>query len=133
MVRFEAALQALPTRLAPFGTGWPGSKWEWDGRLDCALSTIATAQAPQVQSVLTAALPALWTSASLAGAPPLIQQICARTGGLLPQQQAFSAELPDGVYVYGLWWPWGSGANVSVRLGTSHESVTPALRAAFGV
>jgi hypothetical protein len=133
MGRFEAASQAIPALLAQIGAGWPGSTWEWDDRLACALSTVTTAQAPQTQAALTAVLPAVWTAASLAGAPPLIQQICARTGGLLPNQQAFSVELPEGVFAYGLWWPWGSGANVSIRLGASHESVLPAVRAALGV
>ena len=133
MGRFEAASQALPALLAQIGTGWPGSDGEWDDRLTCALSTVATTQAPQVQTSLTAVLPAVWTANSLAGAPALIQQICARTGGLLPNQQAFSAELPEGVFAYGLWWPWGSGANVSIRVGVSHESVLPVVRAAFGL
>jgi hypothetical protein len=57
MGRFEAASQALPALLAQIGTGWPGSDWEWDDRLTCALSTVATAQAPQVQATLTAVLP----------------------------------------------------------------------------
>lgn len=134
MARFEAASQAVPGLLAQMvGPGWPGSPWEWDGRLECVLSTVATAHAPQAQAQLISTLPAVWTAASLGAAPALIQQICARTGGLLPQQQAFSGELPEGVFAYGLWWPWGSGANVSIRLGVTHESVLPAVRAAFGV
>ena len=63
----------------------------------------------------------------------LIKQICGRTGGLLSGQLVFSAQLPDGVFAYGLWWPWGSGANVSVRIGAGHESVVPGVRAAFGL
>jgi hypothetical protein len=133
MGQFDAALGALSALLPRVGADWPGSKWEWDGRLDCALSTIAMADEARARTALTAPLPLVWTAESLGEAPVLIKQICARTGGLLPQQLVFSAQLPDGVFAYGLWWPWGSGANVSVRIGASHESVVPGLRAAFGL
>jgi hypothetical protein len=128
-----AALQTLSTLLPRIAANWPGSKWEWEGRLDCALSVIAAADEAQTRTTLADALPVTWTADSLADAPPLIQQICARSGGLYPRQMAFSAELPDGVFAYALWWPWGSGARITVRIGVSHQSALPALRAALGL
>jgi len=133
MGQFEAALQAVPALLSPVGADWPGSKWEWDDRLNCALSTVAKADEARAHTALAAHLPAIWTADSLGEAPVLIKQICGRTGGLLARQLVFSAPLPEGVFAYALWWPWGSGANVSVRLGVSHESVLPGVRAAFNL
>jgi len=133
MGRFDVALQALAALLPRVGANWSGSKWEWDDRLTCALSTVATTHQAQARAALTAVLPTVWTAATLGEAPPLIKQICARTGDLLPGQLAFGAELPEGVFAYALWWPWGNGANVSVRIGASHESVVPGVRAAFGL
>lgn len=133
MGTFEAALQAVGQLVPRVTADWPGSKWEWDGRLDCVLSTVAKASEGQARTALAAVLPRAWTADSLAAAPVLIKTICARSGGLLPQQLAFSADLPEGVFAYALWWPWGSGANVSVRIGVSHESVLPAIRTAFAV
>jgi hypothetical protein len=133
MGRFEAASQALAVLLPRIGAGWPGSKWEWDGRLECALSVVATGNEAQARAALSAQLPVIWTGDTLGQAPVLIKQICGRTGGLLARQLAFVVELPEGVLAYALWWPWGSGANVSVRIGVSHESVMPGVRAAFGV
>jgi hypothetical protein len=133
MGNFEAALQALSGLLSRLGAGWPGSKWEWDGRLECGLSVVAQPDEARAQAALTAQLPGLWTADTLGEAPPLVRQICARFGGLLARQLAFSAELPQGVFAYGLWWPWGSGANVSVRIGASHASMVPGVRKAFGL
>jgi len=133
MGRFEAALQAMGEVLPSVATGWPGGKWEWDDRLACALSAVPMASAEQARAALTGVFPQVWTTETLAEAPVLIKQICARTGGLLPRQIAFSVELPEGVLAYALWWPWGSGANVSIRIGASHESTLPAVRAALGV
>jgi hypothetical protein len=131
MGRFDEVLQALGGLLPPFAVDWPGSKWEWDGRLDCALSTVTKADEVRARDALTAVLPNVWTSKTLRDAPILIRQIGARTGGMLPRQLLFSVELPEGVFVYGLWWPWGSGDSVSVRIGASHELVVPAVRAAL--
>ena len=131
MPGFEAAIEALRLLLPRLRTDWPGSKWEWDDRLNCALSTVAKASEAEARSKVTGVLPSVWTADTLGQAPALIKQICARTGGLLPGQAAFSVELPEGVFAYALWWPWGSGANVSIRLGASHETAMPTVRAAF--
>jgi hypothetical protein len=133
MGRFEAATQALSALLPRLAVDWPGSKWEWDGRLNCALSTVTKADEVRARGALTAVLPNVWTADTVREAPALIRQIGARTGGVLPRQLVFSVELPEGVFVYGLWWPWGSGASVSVRIGASDESVVPGVRAALGL
>jgi hypothetical protein len=131
---FEAALQALGALLRHLAVDWPGSKWEWEGRLNCTLSTVAKADEVRAREALTAVLPNVWTSDTLLREAPVpIRQIAARTGGLMARQLLFSVELPDGVFVYGLWWPWGSGASVSVRIGASHESAVPGVRAALGL
>jgi len=130
---FDKALEALGALLPRIRKHWPESKWEWDGRLDCALSTVPKASEGEARTALTAVLPAVWTADTLGQAPLLIRQICARTGGLLPGQFVFSVELPEGVFAYALWWPWGSGANVSVRIGSSHESAQPTVRAALAL
>jgi hypothetical protein len=130
---FEAALEALGALLRRFAVDWPGSKWEWEGRLDCTLSAVTKADEVRAREALTAVLPKVWTSDTLREAPVVIRQIAARTGGLMPRQLLFSVELPDGVFVYGLWWPWGSGASVSVRIGASHASAVPGVRAALGL
>lgn len=133
MPSFEAAVEALRGLLPRVRADWPGGKWEWEDRLNCALSTVARAHEAKARTAVTAVLPSVWTADTLGEAPPLIKQICARTGGLLPGQLVFGVELPEGVFAYALWWPWGSGANVSIRLGVSHESVLPTVRAELGL
>jgi hypothetical protein len=117
--------------------GWPGAAWEWDGRLDCVLSTVTKEHVPAARQALEAGLPAVWKVDNLPQAPSLVRQICAKTGGLRAQQMVFSAELPDGAIVYCLWWPWGNGANFSARIGTDFSGAGAALRSvvrsAFGI
>jgi hypothetical protein len=127
-----AILQGMGDLAGRVRTGWPGTAWEWDDRLGCALSTVGKAAATQAQALLSGALPASATAVGLGTAPALVQQSCARSGGLMGGQVVFYAELPGGAVAYCLWWPWGSGANISARIGAN--GLDPALvRAAFGI
>jgi hypothetical protein len=129
----EAPGQPLIVRLESLRAAWPGGAWEWDGRLGCALSTVSKAQEPQARQALTAGLPSLWTSDTLAEAPEALQAVCARVGGLRGDQQIFSAVLDGGAQVYCLWWPWGGGANFSARIGVTAGDLEAVVRSAFGV
>lgn len=127
-------LQDLLTRVRE---GWPGSRWEWDGRLACALSTIGRGTEEAARERITAGLPTEWNRSTVKGAPALVQRIAAGTGGLLGSQFMFTADLPEGGVAYCLWWPWGSGAQISARIGATgpggEEDLTPLVRKAFGL
>jgi hypothetical protein len=129
-----AMLQGMGDLAGRVRAGWPGTAWEWDDRLGCALSTVGKASEAKARELLSAGLPAVATAADLAAAPALVQQICGRTGGLMDGQLVFHGELPGGAVAYCLWWPWGSGANISARIGAVGPGVNPtSVRAAFGV
>jgi hypothetical protein len=114
----------------------PGAKWEWDGRMNCALSTLGGSDEAQGRQALIGALPVIWTAEKLADAPEVLRKICGATGGLRGGQLVFSAELLDATVAYCLWWPWGSGSNFSARLGAATAdgtSLSPAVRTGFGL
>ncbi|HEY0710597.1 MAG TPA: hypothetical protein VGG33_27590 [Polyangia bacterium] len=128
--------QWLTELVARMKAGWPAGRWEWDGRFQCALTTLNQANEAQGRASLLASLPGTWTRATLGEAPPLVQRICERTGGLKGAQMVYGADL-DGDLAYCLWWPWGDGATFSVRVGVIStdpgRDLTPDLRTAFGV
>ena len=120
--------------LAGVRAGWPGGAWEWDGRFSCALAKVSGGeQASKAREMLTAQLPVIWSADKLAEAPASVRQVCARTGGLRGDQLVFSAELADGALCYCLWWPWGSGREISARIGAAGGPPAVALRVAFGI
>jgi hypothetical protein len=127
--------QAVIDLLGQMKSAWPAVPWEWDGRFNCALSTIAGPDEPRARAALAAALPGIWTSSNLKQAPAAVQQICGRAGGLRGGQVVFSAELPNETLAYCLWWPWGGGGTFSARVGavTAGADLIPALRLAFGL
>jgi hypothetical protein len=133
----DPAGQRLTELVKALGPGWPGGAWEWDRRLDCALSTVSKATEAGARAALAAQLPAVWTPEKLAAAPAALREICRSTGGLMAGQLVFAADLPGEALAFCLWWPWGSGANFSARLGarraTGNQDLGATLRTAFAL
>jgi len=104
--------------------------------LPTATSAVTGEQIVRAQALVTRALPLQFDAASLARAPKDVVAFVERSGGLRGAQLAFCAEHPGRAAV-GLWWPWGGGGTVSLRVGFVGAEHDPALadrlRALFGV
>jgi hypothetical protein len=132
MKKGERGSELLTGLIQRIRVGWPGSAWEWEARLDCALSTVARAEEAQALALLAGQLGEPFSPATVRAAPAALQQICAHTGGLRASQLAFAATLSDGGMAYCLWWPWAGGASFSARVGAGGD-LTPAVRSAFAL
>jgi hypothetical protein len=128
----ERGSELLTGLIQRIRVGWPGSAWEWDGRLECALSTVAKPEEAQALALLAGQLGEPFSPATVRAAPAALLQICARTGGLRASQLALATTLSDGGTAYCLWWPWGSGASFSARVGAAGD-LAPLVRSAFGL
>lgn len=124
--------KALAELIQGIRAAWPGAAWEWDGRLGCALSTVSKAQEAEALSLLAKHLGKSFSSSTLVGAPPDLQSVCARTGGVRGSQLVFAAPLPTGGTAFCLWWPWGSGVNFSARVGAT-DDLTLFVRSSFSL
>jgi hypothetical protein len=126
---FEAMKQLRAT--------WPARGWSWDGRLSCVASSISAEIEAKARTVAAVALPTEWTSVTIQRAPPNLQEIAERTGGLRAGQLILTSAAAGGAFAYGLWWPWGDGITISVRIGLSGHGATndafQRLRDVFGV
>jgi len=122
--------------LAALCARWPGSEWTWDGRLPCAVSSFAAELAPEARAKLTPDFPSEWTGDTLASAPSTVAALARRCGGLREGQLLLCGDAVAGGLVFALWWPWGDGSKVSVRIGIESaehaNGLTPRLREVFG-
>ncbi|HWL85108.1 MAG TPA: hypothetical protein VNO21_04865 [Polyangiaceae bacterium] len=96
---------------------WPRRGWSWDNRLNCVTSSINADLEAEARLVALEGLPSEWTHASIASAPPRVRDLADRSGGLRAGQLLYSAGPVAGVLAYGLWWPWGDGVTISLRIG----------------
>jgi hypothetical protein len=122
--------------LAQLRTEWPSTSWSWDGRLPTATSAITADKIDEARCAVARALPHPLDGATLAQAPAGVRELIERSGGLRDQQLAYYSD-GDGIVAVGLWWPWGGGKNVSLRIGlvdaNKDAGLVQRLRATFGI
>ena len=83
----------------------------------CITSSFTTEQEPAARKATQVALQNEWTSATIVRAPQQLRDVGERAGGVRQGQLALSTGPINGLLVYGLWWPWGDGETVSLRVG----------------
>jgi hypothetical protein len=129
--------QPILDTLRQLRAAWPATEWTWDPRFKCVTSSFAKDVAPAARGVLTAAVPFEWTGVSFATAPEEVRGLEARCGDLRASQLLLTASPVDGMILFAMWWPWGDGSQVSVRLGVANctrtKELYPLIRAEFGI
>ncbi len=130
---WEAAFATLERLRA----AWPPGDWTYDRRLKCVVSSIPMASANAALAAMAEAFPGSWTSDTVKTAPAGVQLVNDGSGGLRAAQKLFWGGEPDGPGPFGLWWPWGDGTTVSLRIGLHGVDVPkaryPKLRDVFGI
>jgi hypothetical protein len=114
--------------------------WSWDGRLGAALATLRGAEGDAVTTIVARHLGSTWDHATLGGAPKPIRELAANLGGVRAGQWLRSSDPGAGVLVAAVWWPWGDGKTVSLRVfpvsngptSPSFEGLIASFRGWFG-
>lgn len=109
--------QAMFESLGRMKASWPTRGWSWDPRLLCCTSSFTTEQEPAARTATALALPTEYTSATVIRAPQQLRDVTERAGGVRAGQLVLSNGPLNGLLIYGLWWPWGDGETVSLRVG----------------
>lgn len=126
------AWQPLLDSLARLREGWPPEAWSWDGRFSTIASSFDKELEPQVRAAAVHVFPRGWTASSLDTAPPEMRALAERTG-----MRAGQRLLAGDNGLYGLWWPWGGGARITLRIGImdvdARTDPFPQVIALFGV
>lgn len=137
MAYANPAWDPLFARLTTLKQSWPARAWSWDKRFMCITSSFTVEYEAQARAAARAALPTEVTAKTLAQAPPNVRALAERTGGLRASQLILRADDAPGLFVYGLWWPWGDDATISFRLGIANlewnDEPYPRFRQIFNV
>ena len=116
---------------------WPSSDWTYDRRLKCVASSIPLSGEPEARAAFADALPGAWSAETLPSAPADVQALSETCGGLRAAQQLLWGGDADGPGAFGLWWPWGDGTTVTLRIGLHGvdrpKERYPRLREVFGI
>jgi hypothetical protein len=126
--------QQVLEQLALLKQSWPGGEWSWDSRFTAVASSFTRDLEPAARESMKHALTRGWSAKTVEEAPASLRAITARTGGLRAKQRLLAG---DGDALFALWWPWGGGDTITLRLGFADLEVgsdpVKRLRAVFGV
>jgi hypothetical protein len=111
------AAQPLFDALGRLKQTWPARGWSWDGRFVCLASTFTVPYEAQARKAAHEGLPHEYTSTTLGTATHELRDLAARTGGLRSGQLLLVGGPTGGITSFGLWWPWGDGETISMRVG----------------
>jgi hypothetical protein len=116
---------------------WPRRGWSWDSRLSCIASSFSVDMESTARGVAQAAFPQEWSSRTLTTAPVSMQELAERVGGLRTGQVLHGGLGVGRVFAYGLWWPWGDGVSISLRIGLAgiddNHEMMQRFRDVFGI
>ncbi len=117
---------------------WPGGGWSWDPRFKCVTSSFGKDIAERARQAMTGVLDAEWSAATINQAPDEIRTLSARFGGVRQGQLLFTGDAVGGpMHLFALWWPWGDGATISLRVGVANcdrpTELYPQIRALYKI
>jgi hypothetical protein len=129
--------QPLLDSLGKVQSAWPSPEWTWDQRFKCVASSFVAGVAPALRGILSSVFPSEWTSVSFSTAPEDVRALAERCGDLRPGQLLLTGNSVAGMMPFAMWWPWGDGTQISVRLGIANcdrpKELYPLVRALFGI
>jgi hypothetical protein len=108
---------AVFSSLAELRRRWPVTEWTYDRRLKCVASSIPLTREADARDAMSIVLPKSWSVETLPTAPDDARALVEKCGGLRAAQLLFWGGDPGQPGAFGLWWPWGDGTTVSLRIG----------------
>lgn len=91
--------------------------WCWDEVFGTALVVIDRSDMDLMYIPMTQEFDARWDMASIDKAPPHFSSYFKRVFGIVPGQKMFTSANGNGSILFAVWWPWGDGAKISLRVG----------------
>jgi hypothetical protein len=98
--------------------------WEWDDWIGTILAKFSTAESAAVRAALDRFLPVVWNSSTMNSAPPIVQTLDRKLGGIRPGQLLFSSDSNQGAFIFCAWWPWADGNTISIRVAPHDAQLT---------
>ena len=102
--------------------------WKWDRRFETVLAEFGVDKKEEIRAILERYLGAIWDSSNVGNAPDIVRTIEKQFGGLWPGQLLFTSDPKREALIFGTWWPWGDGKEISVRIGPSYRTLPDSKR-----
>ncbi|HKY10205.1 MAG TPA: hypothetical protein VJQ55_18295 [Candidatus Binatia bacterium] len=102
--------------------------WKWDRRFETVLAEFKVTEQDKVRAILERYLSATWDSSNVGDSPDIVRTVEGHFGGLWPGQLLFTSDPKRDALVFGTWWPWGDGKEISIRIGPAFRVLAESKR-----
>ena len=103
--------------------------WKWDSWLETVLAEFGVDNKDVIRAILERYLSSTWDSSNIGKAPDIVQIINNNLGGLRPGQLLFTADPSQDAIIFCVWWPWGDGKTISIRIAPSYKKLSDSEKA----
>ena len=93
------------------------SPWSWDNRLKTAMVVFDKEEMDVVYIPITLEFDTRWDYATIESSPPHFYEYFKREFGIIPGQKIFASTDGSDTILFAVWWPWGDGNKISLRVG----------------
>jgi hypothetical protein len=90
--------------------------WKWDSQFETVLAEFFVDNKDRVRAILECHLSIAWDKSKIRKAPDIVRTIAGNFGGLRSGQLLFTSDPNQDVFIFGVWWPWGDGKTISIRV-----------------
>tara|TARA_B110000503_G_scaffold102697_1_gene153405 strand:+ start:1838 stop:2251 length:414 start_codon:yes stop_codon:yes gene_type:complete len=97
-------------------------KWKYDDFHKVMIAEFSVDKQDQVFFTLQQFLPVIWDVKTIKKAPEEVEHFAGAFSKLVKQQKLFSTNIQRHPKIMVVWWPWGHGATISVRLFLTNAS-----------
>jgi hypothetical protein len=105
--------------------------WKWDSQFETVLAEFSVDNKDRVRAILECHLSIAWDKSKIRKAPDIVRTIVKHFGGLRSGQLLFTSDPNQDVFIFGVWWPWGDGKNISIRVAPFDKRLSDSEMAEF--
>ena len=95
----------------------PEYVWYWDERFNTATVVIDDTEKDLILFPITQEFERQWNIANIGDVPEPFFRYFKNVFGIIPGQKTFTSQTGDGTVLFAVWWPWGNGRKISLRVG----------------
>lgn len=102
--------------------------WKWDRRFETVLAEFSVDTKDQVRTIVERYLSSTYDSSNVGNGPDIVRSVETQFGGLWPGQFLFTSDPKREALIFGTWWPWGDGKEISIRIGPAFRTLAESNR-----
>jgi hypothetical protein len=91
--------------------------WHWDERFNTATVVFDCDEKDLILFPITQEFDHQWDIANIGDVPEPFCRYFKEVFGIIPGQKTFTSQTGDGTVLFAVWWPWGNGRKISLRVG----------------